>query len=440
VKLDPAAASSSQSSKVLHVLRLKGTFVEASRAHGYLLSKEVDGGPLAAIVPRLRRASEEGSVLERQMYQCLVRRMMDSTSAEFVDGAKAFFEGYIEGERAQGRTPMLRPDRADLMLAAAVAIDLENVSDALQHRLFNHEEAELTTEVATDVARAVADMASQCGRAGVDGVKEALRSLLGRYLPFGPLKLGCTGFMASGADGGGGRFVHARNLDADLVRSWNEAPVMFLVEEEGPNGEPRVPYVAPGTAGLFYTGGVGGTNRAGVVTSLYQMYTRKCAVGYPSREDDIAPFLNQRVLREATSVDRALAIAQSTKHFGAWTLQVGDAKTDDILSFELSAGGVDVPPGRRARGTSMPQTNHFLSPVLRDTAYTPALNKHLKPRTVRSAGSAHCRESRTHRRRLCHRARVESRRRPRGVPQLWPHSGEGVRRDVPCHGPQRPTR
>lgn len=84
----------------------------------------------------------------------------------------------------------------------------------------------------------------------------------------------CTGFSLPGALTADGRHLHARNLDADLY-NWNIASTVFLIDETAGNANWQK-YVAFGTAGLIYSGGISGLNDSGIATSLHQLSTTLC--------------------------------------------------------------------------------------------------------------------------------------------------------------------
>ena len=164
---------------------------------------------------------------------------------------------------------------------------------------------------------------------------------------------------------------HARNLDADLMKSWNSAPTLFLVEEPG-----MIRYSAMASAGDVYPGGISGLNEKGVSVSLHQMSTQKFRTRFQGRRGVLAPYLQQRILREASNLDEAIALIKSTGHFGAWTSLIADAKTGEIASVEFSGKRVQV--ARRFQNQSMGQTNHFLGSAMGDQFFTYNFNKQLE--------------------------------------------------------------
>ena len=122
---------------------------------------------------------------------------------------------------------------------------------------------------------------------------------------------------------------------------------------------PRHKYAAFGTAGLIYPGGISGLNDAGFAASLHQMSTTELESGFLAATGDIAPYVQQRMLRECASVDDAIDLAKSTRHFAAWTFFVSDAKTGKAARIEVNGDGVKAV---RFEGQAVAQTNHFLHP------------------------------------------------------------------------------
>ncbi len=180
-------------------------------------------------------------------------------------------------------------------------------------------------------------------------------------------EFGCTGMGIPADDSADGRHIHARNLDADLVGSWNETPMLFLIDETDAHPE-WYRYAAIGTAGLNYPGGISGVNEAGIAVSLHQMSTTQYEVDYDIRRSDIAPFVEQRILREASSIDEALAIVDDNANHAAWTIFISDAKTGEVARIELRGESLqifrpntDVRLADRVR-FPLAQTNHFLHP------------------------------------------------------------------------------
>jgi hypothetical protein len=193
-----------------------------------------------------------------------------------------------------------------------------------------------------------------------------------------------TGFALPGSRMADGRHLHARNLDADLY-NWNVVPTLFLMDETGDHPAWHR-YVAFGTAGLVYPGGISGLNDAGIAASLHQL----SSTHYRTHPDgsgrmDIAPFVQQRILREAGSLDEAVEIVRASQPFSAWVIFCSDAKAGQARQIEFNGETFRVLPAVAGpRG----QTNHFLHPDLvehlfddRDAHFTPTFGKWLETRS-----------------------------------------------------------
>src|SRR3546814_68832 len=145
---------------------------------------------------------------------------------------------------------------------------------------------------------AYAEAAQSGDAAKQKDVGAALQAMAG---PDTRIDFACTGFAVPAGLGKDGRHLHARNLDADLY-NWNTAPVLSLLDETADHPGWHK-YAAFGTAGLIYPGGISGLNDAGLAASLHQMSTTELESGFLTGTGDIAPFTQQRMLREAASID-----------------------------------------------------------------------------------------------------------------------------------------
>ncbi|MEL6337950.1 MAG: carcinine hydrolase/isopenicillin-N N-acyltransferase family protein, partial [Pseudomonadota bacterium] len=210
-----------------------------------------------------------------------------------------------------------------------------------------------------------------------------------------PAGMGCTGFFASADGTADGKALHARTFDGAFF-AWNEAPVLHLIDERDTNGAWH-PYVATGTAGLIYPGGISGLNDAGIACSLHQMSTvnyatdRRGEGGY-----DVAPFVQQRILREAGSLDEAVAIAEGARHFASWAIVVSEARTGKALRIEINGredenGHYDGKVVASTAEPSLVQTNHFLLDGMTETLdfwddahFTKTVGKWLETRARRA--------------------------------------------------------
>jgi len=345
-----------------HVLELEGTYAEITYDHGYLLSKEAAAGIIEEVNHRFQKELHRGSLAEQKLKsavaQCYFNRIRSSVSLEFMRAAKSFYQGLQAGARAQGEK---FPYSYEQLLMSGLGVELSIASEGLSRRA---EEDPLGT---------YSELAATCGlEATVETATTFLNIVNGVVGGVASaLKWGCLGFVAPSNFTQDGALLHARNLDADLVESWNRAPTLFIVHERG-----YYRYVAPASAGMMYPGGVSGFNEKGISVSLHEMSTTHYKTFIPNQKGMIAPFLQERILREAASVDEAVAILKSAGHFGGWSFFISDGKTDEVASIEVTGDRVEV--ARRTKGQWMGQTNHFLGDHMQDQFFTYNFNKLLE--------------------------------------------------------------
>jgi hypothetical protein len=342
------------------VLKQRGTFPDIAHDHARLLAPEVEKGAFPEIIATIARGvnleSETLTKVAGALYRCYSDRVLKNCSREFRDAVTAFAVGYRAG--------IGQPKFSDLQVAdALIAIEVGNIIDGLS-RVFAMPGVRalrapailaLVLPVLSDPdAQAYAAAAQGGDQAKQKDVAAALKAMSG---PDNRIDFACTGFAVPAALASGGLHLHARNLDADLYH-WNTAPVLSLIDETA--GQPGWhKYAAFGTAGLIYPGGISGLNDAGFAASLHQMSTTELESGFLGATGDIAPYVQQRMLRECASVDDAIDLAKSTRHFAAWTFFVSDAKTGKAARIEVNGDGVKAV---RFEGKAVAQTNHFLHP------------------------------------------------------------------------------
>jgi hypothetical protein len=210
--------------------------------------------------------------------------------------------------------------------------------------------------------------------------------------------MGCTGFWAAPGMTADGLGLHARNFDGAFFQ-WNRYPVVSLIDER-PDNPDYLRYAAVGTAGLIYPGGINGMNEAGIAVSLHQMSTVNFTVGDGSGAYDVAPYVQQRILRQARTLEEAVEIARARRHFASWTIFVSHAPSGKALRIELNGAERPADAFERLFGDTyvtriaaseaaarMVQANHFLSPALEerhaffdDAHFTSSMGKWLETR------------------------------------------------------------
>lgn len=386
-KADSALHRLSINGHPFYVLKQRGTFQNIAYDHGRLLAQEIEEASFPEIVATIARgqaATDASTKIAAAVYRAFSNRVLRSISQEFQGAIAALGEGYRDGIRAieAGREPRFSQDDVG---DAIVAIEVGNLVEGLGRRL----ELPLVRILAGIGALAIAwdylDDPETRRYLKLAQRDEEAKSAVGKALRRRAASnvrcdFSCTGFSIPAGFTRTNRHIHARTLDADLY-NWNRAPVLFLIDETGTNRN-WCKYVAFGTAGLIYPGGISGLNEAGIAAALHQLSTTQYDSNPPA--GDIAPFVQQRILREARTLDDAVDIAESIDHFAAWVIHCSDAKTGDAMRIEISGSRLKV---MRAPAEPLAQTNHFLSPDFVEKAFdeddahfTPTFGKWLETR------------------------------------------------------------
>lgn len=377
----------------LFLLRQRGSLAAMAHDHCRLLAGEIEAGVLAEIVGTVRRATAPGKPgpfgvnVAAALYRRVSDTVLANTSAEF----RAAVEGAAEGYRA-GR-PAARFTAGEVR-DALVAIDVGNIATGLGHRL--------TKWGAEQNGAAMAFLIGTIGRAALSPAeREAAAASYRAQAPRSlPARMGCTGLFLQPGDTRDGRVVLARNFDGGFFE-WSRHPGLILCDERAhaPPGRRWLRYAACGTAGLFYAGGISGVNEAGLSVSLHQMSTVLYDIDGSRGRRDIAPFVVQRILREAASLREAEDLVREAGHFGAWTILVADARSGEARRIEICPGhGKPVQIGRLTHRDG--QSNHFIAhafterhAMFADAHFTATFNKWLETRarlrTVQNALAAH---------------------------------------------------
>ncbi len=377
--------------KRMFILRQKGEFADICYDHGRLLSGEVENGVFPEIIDTIRTGVDTPSDTVDWILSAVYRRMsddvFDACSEEFRHGVKALGEGMFD----ELETPRFTPED---VRDALVAIDVGNLGEGLSRRMTKP----LAPEAAETIGY-VLGAARRYRRTMPTGTGSALSSKeqLGRSLqrfaqPARRVGFGCTAVGVSPALTEDGIGLHARNFDGAFF-TWNDFPGLFLIDERETNSNWHR-YAAIGTAGLIYSGGISGMNDAGIAASIHQMSTVRYDPGKRGRGYALAPFMQQRILREAGSLDEAEDLLKSVRHFASWTIVVSDAKTGTSARFEINGGTQRV--ARMDLGDRFEQSNHFFADGMaeqndffEDAHFTPTFGKWLETRarieTVKNA-------------------------------------------------------
>ena len=391
--------------KPFYVLAQRGRFRDLCYDHGRLLSTELEDGVFPEILATIATDVDAGPSLETGLvdrvqgafFNRLSADVLRSCSDEFRRGVEALQTGYERG--------VDRPRFGDQAVAhACVAIDTGNIATGFTRiRNYRARSGEygfwrnyVTTALTnTQAGRSYADTAASSPHAAVPLADWLARRTAGHGRRAG---MGCTGFWAAADLTADGLGLHARNFDGAFF-DWNKYPVVSLVDER-PDDPDYLRYAAVGTAGLIYPGGINGMNEAGLAVSLHQMSTVNFTVGDGSGAYDLAPYVQQRILREGRTLDEAVDIARSRRHFASWTIFVSHAPSGRALRIELNGAERPADEFERVFGDTyidrveasepdrrMVQTNHFLTDALRerhdffgDAHFTSSVGKWLETR------------------------------------------------------------
>ena len=375
------------SGKKVFLLRQKGAFTDLCEDHGRALASEIEQGVFPEIVDTIRVDTDGGSDFTDRLFRALFNRIAEdvftSTGGEFQDAVRALDRGYEQG----------RPGRkfqfADV-LNACVSIDAGNIATGFSRR------AEKWGAADANLAALVGFVTSSLRRyPGADAdatMADRGRAFgaLSRQAGRGGIGMGCTGFTAPPGQTMEGLGLHGRTFDGAFF-AWNNVPGLFLVDERRP-GRPEIKhrYAAVGTAGLIYPGGISGVNDAGIACSIHQMSTTTYSLG-DGGGCEIAPFVQQRILREAATLDEAIAVVKSVGHFASWAILVSDAVAGKAVRIEINGHG-GTRPGKPEVAVSeiedwAVQTNHFRTPEMEerfhhfgDAHFTKSVGKWLETR------------------------------------------------------------
>ncbi|MEM7645736.1 MAG: C45 family autoproteolytic acyltransferase/hydrolase, partial [Pseudomonadota bacterium] len=362
-----------------------GSPTEVAYDHGFLLGDKANEGAMGEAIETINDLLEDSPGATRRslknkagnhIVNCITDRIFEAVNPEFSDVVDSYTKGMIDGaggdgsryNRAASGSEQVGFDLVNenllkyhpkMMRTAAISIELGNIFDYIGYHL---------------------DQGIVLGKLGTYG--ELIRYCGGVLTQIGeyndsPLKFGCTGFVATAGDTKDGHLIHARNLDADLTSSYNKAPTVFLFEEKAPAGKKYYKYVATATAGLIYPGGISGFNEMGISVSLHQMAATSVDIRNDKKDSELAPQLVQRMLREAGSLEEAIALAQRTQHLASWAVLVSDGKKNLSARIELAAGDNSKVAVWSARPSSqsIPQSNHFVDVDMQQYTFTPYLNK-----------------------------------------------------------------
>ncbi|MDD0851595.1 C45 family autoproteolytic acyltransferase/hydrolase [Halobacteriovorax sp. GB3] len=339
--------------KSFHMLDIKGNMKELAYYHGYFLAPEIDQGVLRAVLQQrddtLKTLSSKERAQFQTIYKCMMNRYKRSVGKDFIKE----LENISMGARDAGYSI-----RSNDVIEATLMVELSGYVDAMQ------------VEMEENKTKATIGLLKRCGLyfAG-NAVKKAVKTIT---RPFKKLKRGCTGFAASFEITKNGEHLHGRNFDTGLLGVFEKHPVITRhIPRRGH------PYVSMSSAGLHYGGGITGMNEKGISISTHELRTTDYRTAYNFKRATTAPYLANKVVKEASSLDEAIAIVKKYGHFGAWTFLISDSKTGESASVEITGAKVRV--AKRSK-VSMGQSNHFIHKDTAKENFEYSINKSLESR------------------------------------------------------------
>lgn len=342
------------SAKELLVLDLYGTVPETAYYHGYFLRREIEDGLLLGVKTQMQRAMAELDASEKKQFdmlsQCVISNYKGSVSNDFLE---MVYQQH-RGMKAAGSS-VSKKELMEAHLMVEVSIYFESILRRLE----------------TEPKEAKREIINNCGGLivvqKIGGVLGKIGSSLKR------LKMGCTGISASASVTQDQALVLGRNFDTGLIGYFERHPMVLI--QNNPNG---IRSVGAAAAGMHYAGGISGFNNFGLVASLHQLGSEDATPRQSAYSSDTTPYLLHRVLNETTTLDQAVDFIKNKKGFGAWTIFLGDSKTDELASIEIA--GSKVALARKVQHGYLGQSNHFLAPLTQQGGYEYSLNKTLESR------------------------------------------------------------
>ena len=361
-----------EQNKKIHFLELYGDIADTAYAHGYFLADEIQDGALQGVIDKKDRLLAKLDADELKQYlmisKCVFRNYKSSVSDDFIDMSYAMAKGLKKG----GVSKYSKQD----VLEANMMVELSIFFDGLEHLM------------ETNPKLAKRKLMMSCPvTLTTSGLKGLLKKVTG---VFKDLKFGCTGIAASGDHTKNRELLLARNFDTGLLGSFEKHPVMILHHPTK-----GYSYVGMGSAGLHFPGGISGFNEKGITVSLHELQTTKYRTSYVKSDEeqlddifvngnnepvtaDVAPYMLNKLLMQAGTMREALKFIKERGHFGAWTVFIGDTKTGEIASVEISGNKVRV--ARHVKNQGLAQSNHFSHKDIKKYAFEYSYNKSLETR------------------------------------------------------------
>ena len=301
----------------LNVLVLRGDFVEMAFQHGRLLAEEAQAGA----------APQSARMVERALLNAFGQGAWQQALAEgvhhFVTGAM-LAQSIRRTQKTLGRVESL-DEAAALSDATGIPVQV------LVRALFNPETMLLLAN------------------AGNDPHQQSVRVLPQVTAP----ACCCSSFAAWGPATLGGRVLIGRNMDYPLNGYYDRFPTVIYYHPTV-RTQRFMSFVSAGVQNA----GLNGYNESGIFISSHTVPTKDVAV----RAVPVFTRANL-VIRRATSFDMAVELFREMRPPTGWAYFLASVKERRFGTVELSHRHVAV---REATGDFHVQTNHFLTPEMRE--------------------------------------------------------------------------
>ena len=334
--------------KNLYALELQAdSFAQLSYDHGYLLADKIEEGSLSEAIGNIEFLLSNASKVEKPIYisilNCLKNKFDFSLTSEFKNGMDGIFAGIQERKKRDAQKTKYSSSQ---FRVANYSIEYANVLGGLLHDLENSK-LKGVGRIIKDCGLNISNQVLLKSIRYLSGVNKSGKSIGN--------KLACSGATASSSNTKSKNFIHIRNLEqTTMMKTWNKAPVIFMVKEKN-----KIPYVAFGTAGMIFPGGISGYNQQGITVSLHQLNAESYKLNTRRGRGYILPFLQQKILSDASSIEQAIDIVKKADVFSSWIILVGDAKNNESATIEVSSENVVV--SQREIQKPVAISNHYLS-------------------------------------------------------------------------------
>lgn len=353
--------------KDFHFLDIHGSMNDLAYYHGKFLASQMKKGVLQSVLDRrdesLAAMSKSDRAQFQSVYSCIMNRYERSVGKDMLDEFRSLARGTRDGGTYVSD---------DEVIEASLMIELSGFVDSLMLDMDQHK------------TKATLELFSKCGLKLTANAAKGLLVKLSK--PLKNMKRGCTGFVAGADYTAHSEQIHGRNFDTGFLGVFEKYPVILRHTPDT-----GVPYMGMSSIGLHYSGGISGMNEAGLSISTHELRTSNYRTLYPLKLDLkpfngklfkrqtalIAPYLANKILKVARTLDEAIVLVKKTGNFGAWSFLVSDAKTGESASIEISGDIVRV--AKRVKG-HMGQTNHFLHPDTVVDNFEYSINKSLESR------------------------------------------------------------